>query len=270
MDTVSQLQRLLLIHCRKAPSTLLNLHTLSYFSLHLPAKKIIVNHKKSFHVLNLKDCIFEPDYVLPSSPITGVIVCQSSLRHWLERFTSQPASTNLKLQLVYATKHKSRRRICSASANFKMTFLHGLTVYVLIPYAVTTLTLFALSEFLPPAYQRLPGFFARALAYIFGLIVCATYGTIASIGLNLVGMSGLSQWTTAKAFKWVMWPLLQVWFDVEDESGASLTRPAVFLGNHQTEMDILFLGHIWPKFTSVTAKSNLKYYPFLGQFSKSI
>jgi lysophosphatidate acyltransferase len=28
------------------------------------------------------------------------------------------------------------------------------------------------------------------------------------------------------------------------------------------------LGHIWPKYTSVTAKSDLKYYPFLGQFSK--
>jgi lysophosphatidate acyltransferase len=115
-----------------------------------------------------------------------------------------------------------------------MGFLHGLTVYVLIPYAVVTLSLFALAAFLPPAYTRLPSFFARTLGYIFGLIICASYGTIASVFLNLVGQSGLSQWTTGKAFKWVMWPLLQVWFDIEDESGASLTRPAVFLGNHQT------------------------------------
>jgi lysophosphatidate acyltransferase len=32
-------------------------------------------------------------------------------------------------------------------------------------------------------------------------------------------------------------------------------------------MDILFLAHVWPKYCSVTAKSVLKYYPFLGQFS---
>jgi lysophosphatidate acyltransferase len=120
-----------------------------------------------------------------------------------------------------------------------MGFLHGLAVYVLIPYAVVTLSLFAVAEFLPPTilparYANLPGFLARALAYIFGLIICASYGTITSIGLNLVGMSGLSQWTTAKAFKWVMWPLVQVWFDVEDETNASSIRPAVFLGNHQT------------------------------------
>jgi lysophosphatidate acyltransferase len=47
------------------------------------------------------------------------------------------------------------------------------------------------------------------------------------------------------------------------------TRPVVFVGNHQTEMDVLMLGAMFPKYTSVTAKSSLKWTPFLGWFSKS-
>lgn len=44
------------------------------------------------------------------------------------------------------------------------------------------------------------------------------------------------------------------------------TRPAVFVGNHQTALDVLFLGTIFPKHTSVTAKASLKKVPFLGWF----
>lgn len=44
------------------------------------------------------------------------------------------------------------------------------------------------------------------------------------------------------------------------------TRPAVFVANHQSELDILMLGKMFPQYTSVTAKKILKYYPFLGWF----
>lgn len=36
-----------------------------------------------------------------------------------------------------------------------------------------------------------------------------------------------------------------------------------------SELDILMLGCMFPKYTSVTAKKSLKYIPFLGWFSKS-
>jgi len=54
-------------------------------------------------------------------------------------------------------------------------------------------------------------------------------------------------------------------FEVEGE-GNLLTRPAVFISNHQSELDILFLGRAFPKHCSVTAKRSLKYIPFLGWF----
>ena len=43
-------------------------------------------------------------------------------------------------------------------------------------------------------------------------------------------------------------------------------RPAVFIGNHQTELDVLMLGCMFPKYCSVTAKKSLKNWPFLGWF----
>lgn len=119
-------------------------------------------------------------------------------------------------------------------------------------------------------------FYGRSLASFLALLLCATYGTIASAILSLAGYGGLGQYTTARAFKWTMLLFTGVWFEIEFEGGGEEggdgdwlkgTRPAVFLGNHQTELDVLVLGHIFPPYCSVTAKKSLKYWPFLGWFS---
>jgi len=113
-------------------------------------------------------------------------------------------------------------------------------------------------------------YYGRALASFTALILCAAYGTIASAGLNVAGYGGLGQWTTAKAFKWMMLLFTGVWFEIDDEEDyIGRTRPAVFVGNHQTELDVLFLGHVFPPYCSVTAKKSLKYVPILGWFSTS-
>lgn len=117
-------------------------------------------------------------------------------------------------------------------------------------------------------------YYARCIASFTALLVCATYGTIASACLNVVGYGGLGQWTTARSFKWTMLVYTGVWFEIEDPDGLlqgetwDKLRPAVLVGNHQTELDVLFLGHLFPKYCSVTAKKSLMYLPFLGWFSK--
>ena len=113
-------------------------------------------------------------------------------------------------------------------------------------------------------------FYGRSLASFFALGLCAAYGTIASACLNIAGYGGLGQWTTARAFKWTMYYFTGVWFDVYDEKDyLGRTRPAVFVGNHQTELDVCMLGHVFPKYVSVTSKRSLMYVPFLGWFSMS-
>jgi len=109
-------------------------------------------------------------------------------------------------------------------------------------------------------------FAARSIASFSALILCACYGVVASVILRLVGYGGLGQWTTARAFKWVMWALTGVEFVITDKHSALKVRPGILIGNHQTELDVLMLGCVFPKYTSVTAKSSLKYVPFLGQF----
>jgi lysophosphatidate acyltransferase len=117
-------------------------------------------------------------------------------------------------------------------------------------------------------------FYARCAASFTALFVCATYGTLASACLNIVGYGGLGQWTTARAFKWSMLLYTGVWMEIEDPEGVlegdnwEKLRPAVLLGNHQTELDVLVLGHLFPRYCSVTAKKSLMYVPILGWFSK--
>jgi lysophosphatidate acyltransferase len=129
-------------------------------------------------------------------------------------------------------------------------------------YLGVTVAFFVLSTRIPVA-----GFVARLLASYASLVLCACYGVVASIFLRLVGYGRISQWATARSFKYVMWFTTGITFTIEDpDDYLNKTRPAVFIGNHQTELDVLMLGCMFPKYCSVTAKKSLKRMPFLGWF----
>jgi lysophosphatidate acyltransferase len=110
-------------------------------------------------------------------------------------------------------------------------------------------------------------FYARILTCYVLLVTCATYGVVASLALRVVGKVSIAQWTTARAMKNLGCPIMGIEFEVEGEEYLD-TRPAVFVSNHQSELDILFLGRAFPKHCSVTAKRSLKFVPFLGWFSR--
>ncbi|OJD20334.1 hypothetical protein ACJ73_08331 [Blastomyces percursus] len=131
----------------------------------------------------------------------------------------------------------------------------------LTSYFAVTVSLFGLSLKVPRA-----GFFARCLAAYACLVACASYGVVASIVLRLVGYGGLSQWTVARSFKWAMRLCTGTYFEIVSGSEHLSTRPAVFITNHQTELDVLLLGTIFPPYCSVTAKKSLSRVPVLGWF----
>lgn len=145
-------------------------------------------------------------------------------------------------------------------------------------YASSILALSFLAAKIPAA-----GFYARILSSFACLVFCAWYGVVASVVLRCIGYGGLSQWTVARCFQWTMRWATGVQFAVQGEEHL-VTRPAVFIGNHQTyavshnpqtwiltashsELDVLMLGAIFPPYCSVTAKKSLKYVPILGWFS---
>lgn len=132
----------------------------------------------------------------------------------------------------------------------------------LLGYTATVLAFYMLSFVVPKA-----AFAARALAAVLSLIICALYGLFATIAMRLAGQEQSSQWATGRAFKYVMGLTTGITFDIDDPHHVlDTTRPAVFIGNHQTELDVLMLGCMFPKYCSVTAKASLKRTPFLGWF----
>ena len=66
-------------------------------------------------------------------------------------------------------------------------------------YFILVVTLYAISTQAPVC-----SYYGRSLASWAALTICACYGVVSSIGLRLAGYGGLSQWTTARAFKWTM------------------------------------------------------------------
>ncbi|RYO60174.1 hypothetical protein AA0113_g7002 [Alternaria arborescens] len=141
--------------------------------------------------------------------------------------------------------------------------------------AVLVIAMRLLSLVLPAKPAQLVSYYAFAISSFTLMLSCALYGTLVAIPLRMVGYGGLIQWTVARAFKWCMWLATGVTFRVtgsmKKEGGLSgedalKDRPAVFVGNHQTELDVLMLGCMFPKYTSVTAKKSLKFVPLLGWF----
>lgn len=136
-------------------------------------------------------------------------------------------------------------------------------LYFVAVYLLTTMITFL------PNPPRLLVFAARSIISYFNLVICAIYGVIASAILKSLGMHfKYAFWTTARAFKWINILSTGVRFEVLDNGRQILdsTRPAVFVLNHQTELDVLFLAWMWPKHCSITAKKSLKSMPFLGWF----
>lgn len=110
-------------------------------------------------------------------------------------------------------------------------------------------------------------FFARLLTAYACLIICAIYGILASIFLRPLGRHRIVQYLTARSFKITMYLSTGVRFKiVSGREYLEARRPCVIIGNHQSELDVLLLGTIFPPYTSVTAKSSLKRVPFLGWF----
>ncbi|KAI1466998.1 1-acylglycerol-3-phosphate O [Daldinia caldariorum] len=142
-----------------------------------------------------------------------------------------------------------------------MSFL-SILGYFFGGYLVLIITLPMVSAVAP-----IVGFAARTLSAYISILICAIFGLFASIFLRIIGREQIAQWTTARAFKYVMAVTLGITFEIDDPNRYLETvRPAVFIGNHQSELDVLMLGCMFPKYCSVTAKKALKYVPFLGWF----
>ncbi|KAI0053666.1 1-acylglycerol-3-phosphate O [Auriscalpium vulgare] len=108
-------------------------------------------------------------------------------------------------------------------------------------------------------------YYVRLTLYLSTLGLCSVWGAIVSIAMSLAGRRFDVNWVVARSFYGLASRVMDIKIVVEGEEHLD-TRPAVLVGNHQSMLDILYLGRIFPKRASIMAKKELQWSPLLGQY----
>ncbi|KZW04161.1 1-acylglycerol-3-phosphate O [Exidia glandulosa HHB12029] len=134
---------------------------------------------------------------------------------------------------------------------------------LLKPVAYLSLSLYTLKYV---AYAVPPvRYHVRLFLYLSALGICSAEGIVLAIVMSIAGQRFNIKYYVARSFYSLCGSLLDWEFVVEGEEHLNV-RPAVMVGNHQSMIDILYLGRIFPKRASIMAKTQLKYMPLLGQW----
>lgn len=118
-------------------------------------------------------------------------------------------------------------------------------------------------------YRKYGGFYYRSIMALLTLIIMAIYGFFAAIVFRLIGRTDLVNWSVARGYYYLGGFFCDLTVNLEGtENLYKVKGPAIYVCNHQTSMDIMLMGKVYPKNTAIVAKKAIKYYPFLGWFSK--
>lgn len=118
-------------------------------------------------------------------------------------------------------------------------------------------------------YRHYGGYYYRSTMAKVLLLCVSIYGFIIACILTPLGCTHLINWSVAKVMRATsrFWTGLEV--DCEGlEHLDQIEGPAIYVCNHQSSLDVMLIGVAYRKNTSIVAKKALKYYPFLGWFSK--
>lgn len=101
------------------------------------------------------------------------------------------------------------------------------------------------------------------------LLIMAIYGMFAAIIFPLFGKARLTNFTVARGYYLLGGFMTGLKVVSEGEENLRKVKgPVIYLCNHQSSLDVMLMGKVYPENTAVVAKKQLKYYPFLGWFSK--
>ncbi|WWD05952.1 hypothetical protein V865_004037 [Kwoniella europaea PYCC6329] len=145
--------------------------------------------------------------------------------------------------------------------------------WLLKPIALASTLALSTLGVLSRKYQR-ARFYYHLTLYVSTLGALSLWGVVVSILATVTGQRLNINYLVARSFYLTCSPAVGITFDVEGEehlTGLLTARggkeqSAVLVGNHQSFLDILYLGRIFPKRAAIMAKRELKYTPGLGQF----
>ncbi|KAH6562642.1 hypothetical protein BASA50_002528 [Batrachochytrium salamandrivorans] len=132
----------------------------------------------------------------------------------------------------------------------------------------TTLSLLAVGVVGRIAFMRSHKFrfIVRMLLFLVCIAIASLAGILSSPVLYLLGKSFYANWLVGVIFYKAASTLCGITCSIQGAEHLQSKRPCVFLTNHQSLLDMLTLGSIFPSSTAVLAKSEIKWYPFMGQF----
>jgi len=84
-------------------------------------------------------------------------------------------------------------------------------------------------------------YYAQLTLYLGTLVVASTWGVFVAVGMTLIGRRDDVNYVVARSFYAIASRILDVRVEVEGEEHLQ-TRPVVMVSNHQSVLDILYLG----------------------------
>lgn len=115
----------------------------------------------------------------------------------------------------------------------------SLISYLVKPVAYLSVPAYVLHKL--SQQHPLARYYVRLSLYLSTLGLLSAWGVVCSVGMSLVGQKYNVPWVVARSFYAVAGRALDISFEVEGEEYLD-TRPAVLVGNHQSMLDILYLG----------------------------
>ncbi|KDN45925.1 acyltransferase [Tilletiaria anomala UBC 951] len=115
--------------------------------------------------------------------------------------------------------------------------------------------------------SRKARYYLNTLLYFGSMGISSVVGILISVVVSLIpGQRFNIQYFVARTMYLLAGNSLGIRFHIEGYENFAKNRPAVLVGNHQSSMDILYLGAVFPKQTSIMAKKELRWAPLLGQW----
>jgi lysophosphatidate acyltransferase len=142
-------------------------------------------------------------------------------------------------------------------------FIAAIMMKLIRPLAYLSLPIFLLNYI--AKRHALTRYYWRLSIYLSAMSACSLLGIVVALPLTLVGRRFDINYVVARSFQKLSSKLLGFEWEVEGEENL-LKQSAVYLATHQSMLDLMFLGRVFPTRCSIMAKKELRWAPLLGQF----
>ncbi|KAG0084780.1 1-acylglycerol-3-phosphate O-acyltransferase, partial [Podila epicladia] len=137
-----------------------------------------------------------------------------------------------------------------------------------IPYYLAALPIIYLV--LPSVLAVLPQkpqFLLKCIVVLLATLLMSVLGCFISIVCAILDKRYAINYIVSRLFSHLAAKPCGVTYRIVGEEHLN-TYPAIVVCNHQSSMDMMVLGRVFPKHCVVMAKKELLYFPFLGMFMK--